>query len=93
MNGRDLIDTVKEVFLVYDGGQTYVLAWGINNVSVNSARLEPREEECYYDFVVEDGPLDVLTPAAAIAQLPEVTCLQVCVYGQNGQVCTLFKKG
>jgi len=71
-----------------ENGGEYILAWGINNTSFEKARLEPRENDPYsFDFRVVPGPLNVLTPAAAIARLSESTiCEWIYVYGENGEV-------
>lgn len=70
-----------------DGGE-YILAWGINNTSFERAWLEPRESDpCSFDFRVVPGPLNVLTPAAAIARLSgDTICEWIYVYGENGEV-------
>lgn len=87
---KQLISRVIGAYRVSDdkGGDGYLLAWGINNTSFERAWLEPRENDpCSFDFRVVPGPLDVLTPAAAIARLSEDTiCEWIYVYGENGPV-------
>lgn len=87
---KQLISRVIAAFRVADkeGGGEYVLAWGINNVSVERAWLEPRDgDPCSFNFRVVDGPLDVLTPTAAVARVEKGTiCEWIYVYGDNGKV-------
>jgi len=87
---KQLISRVLGAYLVRDDefGVGYVLAWGVNNTSVEGIWLEPRKDDpCKFDFRVVPGPLDVLTPVAAIAPLSEgVLCEWVYVSGENGEV-------
>lgn len=87
---KQLISRVIGAYRVRDdeNGGELVLAWGINNTSVTRAWLEPRENDpCSFDFRVVPGPLNVLTPVAAIARLSENTiCEWIYVYGENGEV-------
>jgi hypothetical protein len=87
---KQLISRVIGAYRVRDdeNGGEYVLAWGINNTSFERTWLEPRENDpCSFDFRVVPGPLDVLTPAAAIARLSEDTiCEWIYVHGENGEV-------
>lgn len=85
---RELISRVLGAYRVNDpdNGGEFVLAWGINNTSVERVWLESRDgDPCSFDFRVVSGPLDVLTPTSAIARL-EALCEFVYVYGQNGEV-------
>lgn len=96
MADRDLISWVRGVQVVTtDEGASYLLAWGENANSLASCpELRSRPDNpCDFDFVVESGPLPVISPAAAIARLPEdVICLQICVHGQSGAVCIPWAK-
>lgn len=85
---KQLISRVLGAYRVYDDGDEYVVAWGINNTSYHRAWLEPRENDpCSFDFWVIPGPLDVLTPAAAIIRVqPNTICEFIYVYGENGSV-------
>src|SRR5262249_18017651 len=95
MADQNLLSWVIGVEIVASAeGSLYLLAWGENgNNIVSCPELRPRKDNpCDFDFVVESGPLTVITPAAAIARLPEGICLQICVYGKNGPVCIPWAK-
>jgi hypothetical protein len=85
---KKLISRVLGAYRVADGKGEYVVAWGINNTSFSRAWLVPRGgDPCSFDFRVVPGPLQVLTPAAAIVRVSEgVICEWIYVYGQNGKV-------
>lgn len=90
MADKELISWVNGVQVVTNGeGGFYLLAWGENGSNITECpELRPRTgNPCDFDFLVGSGPLTVITPAAAIARLPEEICLQVCVHGKNGPVC------
>jgi hypothetical protein len=90
MADKELIGWVYGVQVVSNGeGHTYLLAWGENGSNIlGCPELRPREgNPCECDCLVESGPLAIITPAAAIAPLPEEICLQICVHGKNGPVC------
>ena len=86
-----LISKVIGAYRVSDGAGEHVLAWGINNTSIERGWLEPRENDpCGFDFRVEPGPLQVLSPATAIARLAdEPICEWIYVHGANGPVRAL----
>lgn len=95
MADRDLISWVRGVQVVTtEERSSYLLAWGENGSNiVGCPELRPRPDSpCEFDFLVESGPIPVITPAAAITQLPVDICLQICVHGQNGPVCIPWAK-
>lgn len=83
-----LISRVIGAYRVSEENGEYVLAWGINNTSIQGVSLKPQQDkDCNFDFLVVPGPLDVLTPVAAIARLSDSTiCEFIYVYGENGAV-------
>lgn len=85
---KRLISRVLGAYRLGEGNDEYVLAWGIHNTSFSRAWLESRGgDPCSFDFQVVPGPLQVLTPAAAIVRVSAgVICEWIYVWGQNGKV-------